>query len=518
MALQSFSERTLRGLKRLIRAEGERRTPDAQPLATSQQVAYVTITGAEDSGYFPANATLWNSVDEAWDDFGAVWCFAAVGAIDPDDASVEYLGLRFGDFTIGGDTRPVFVVGGAGSSTVEELDGTPAYSGITRFIFDQTDGFALSQPAANQVRIDLLPTLAVETLDTFSSYAAISKLIFDQEDGFELSQPAANQVRIDLLPAAATQIGVVDLVEDQQLGAGRKKVEGLLSSFNVSVSGAGGDTDLIVSLGDVPGTGVPPGSSPGLYLKGSGVTPESFGVLYHLGESVLTLQSRDEREASTDDRTSAYLELDCNGTTWARLRLGWNRPYTGGTVGQPHYGIYNYAILDWSDGTTTDVGDPLVTVDVVGGLVIGGSTSLASGSISDFAEAAQDAVGGILVDSGRIDLTYNDGTPSITADLISDTVTAGYLHAGATDVLFGRSSGGAGAGEEITCTSFARSLLDDADAAAALATLGIYQIATYTPSNVTTDRSYDANATTLDEIADVLGTLIADLQAAGVLA
>lgn len=36
---------------------------------------------------------------------------------------------------------------------------------------------------------------------------------------------------------------------------------------------------------------------------------------------------------------------------------------------------------------------------------------------------------------------------------------------------------------------------------------------TYTPSNVMADRSYDANSTTLDEIADVLGTLIADLQA-----
>jgi hypothetical protein len=40
--------------------------------------------------------------------------------------------------------------------------------------------------------------------------------------------------------------------------------------------------------------------------------------------------------------------------------------------------------------------------------------------------------------------------------------------------------------------------------------------ATYTESNVTADRSYDANATTLDEIADVLGTLIADLRAVGV--
>jgi len=41
--------------------------------------------------------------------------------------------------------------------------------------------------------------------------------------------------------------------------------------------------------------------------------------------------------------------------------------------------------------------------------------------------------------------------------------------------------------------------------------------ATYTPSNVTTDRTYDANATSLDEIADILGTLIADLKTHGVL-
>lgn len=45
----------------------------------------------------------------------------------------------------------------------------------------------------------------------------------------------------------------------------------------------------------------------------------------------------------------------------------------------------------------------------------------------------------------------------------------------------------------------------------------IVRPSTYTPSNVTTDRVYDANATTLDEIADVLGTLIADLQSLGLI-
>jgi hypothetical protein len=39
---------------------------------------------------------------------------------------------------------------------------------------------------------------------------------------------------------------------------------------------------------------------------------------------------------------------------------------------------------------------------------------------------------------------------------------------------------------------------------------------TYTATNVTTDRSYDANSTTLDEVADVLGTLISDLRAKGI--
>ena len=37
----------------------------------------------------------------------------------------------------------------------------------------------------------------------------------------------------------------------------------------------------------------------------------------------------------------------------------------------------------------------------------------------------------------------------------------------------------------------------------------------YTPTNVVTDRSFDANATTDDEQADVQGTVIADLQQLG---
>lgn len=39
----------------------------------------------------------------------------------------------------------------------------------------------------------------------------------------------------------------------------------------------------------------------------------------------------------------------------------------------------------------------------------------------------------------------------------------------------------------------------------------------YTVTNASTDRTYNANSTTLDELADVLGTLIADLQTSGII-
>lgn len=48
--------------------------------------------------------------------------------------------------------------------------------------------------------------------------------------------------------------------------------------------------------------------------------------------------------------------------------------------------------------------------------------TLTASKISDFDEAAQDAVGNILTDSSRIDFTYTDGTPSITADIVAGSI------------------------------------------------------------------------------------------------
>ena len=126
--MQDFSDRTLRKIKALIRAERGRETPDDAPLAIGQQVAYVTITGPEDTGYFPGKAVLWNTETETWDEFGDVWAFASVGTIEEDG---EYLGIRYGDFTIG-SARPVFVVVGAGIGT-DDLYGLRWQSDTTSY-------------------------------------------------------------------------------------------------------------------------------------------------------------------------------------------------------------------------------------------------------------------------------------------------------------------------------------------------------------------------------------------------
>lgn len=87
---------------------------------------------------------------------------------------------------------------------------------------------------------------------------------------------------------------------------------------------------------------------------------------------------------------------------------------------------------------------------------------------------------------------YIAGTPIVTGFSANEEVGI-YLN-GATDIYL---SGGAirfGAGLQINNVS--------------------QQV--YTVTNVTPDRTYDANATTIDEIADVLGTLLSDLITLGI--
>lgn len=106
-------------------------------------------------------------------------------------------------------------------------------------------------------------------------------------------------------------------------------------------------------------------------------------------------------------------------------------------------------LLKYYDGTTTiELGaaaglDTEGVQDIIGAMVSGNtesgiavtyddtggklnfSVSITSAAVSDFTEAAQDAVGTILTDSSTVDLTYNDAAGTITATVLDSPTVEG---------------------------------------------------------------------------------------------
>lgn len=72
-----------------------------------------------------------------------------------------------------------------------------------------------------------------------------------------------------------------------------------------------------------------------------------------------------------------------------------------------------FIVRSLAAGTGITIGDPSG---------VAGNPTISSTVTGYTAEAAQDDVGGILVDSSTIDFTYNDATPSITAAVIAGSI------------------------------------------------------------------------------------------------
>ena len=121
-----------------------------------------------------------------------------------------------------------------------------------------------------------------------------------------------------------------------------------------------------------------------------------------------------------------------------------------------------------------------------------------------------------FIDASSIDIEkINQGsTTKIGSGAISDgAITyAKIQNVSATDKLLGRSSAGSGSVEEIDCTSFARTLLDDATAADARTTLGIGAVAT---GNTIETSSISNNAVTFAKIQEVSSDILLGRSTAG---
>jgi hypothetical protein len=97
-----------------------------------------------------------------------------------------------------------------------------------------------------------------------------------------------------------------------------------------------------------------------------------------------------------------------------------------------------------SFGTATQVGT--FTVNAKGLITAASNTAIAvtSAAVTDFNEAAQDAVGGILTDTGTIDFTYNDAVNTISAIVVNNSITDTQLRTGAATSVIGRSANSTG--------------------------------------------------------------------------
>lgn len=111
------------------------------------------------------------------------------------------------------------------------------------------------------------------------------------------------------------------------------------------------------------------------------------------------------------------------------------------------------AVTPASYGSATQVAT--FTVDAYGRLTAASNATIAltDTNISNFDEAAQDAVGTIFTDTATINFTYTDATPSITADVIDNSITLAKMATMNTDRLLGRDTAGVGNVEEISLTA-----------------------------------------------------------------
>lgn len=139
-----------------------------------------------------------------------------------------------------------------------------------------------------------------------------------------------------------------------------------------------------------------------IYIDQSGGTSDTYGVLAGTIDGVNAVFTVSQASYAT-----GTLKVWLNGQL---MTQGTGEDFVETT---PASGTFTF--------NTAPASGSLITVEYQ--LVAVNSSSIVTTTTID--ELAQDAVGGILVDSSEIDFTYTDATPSITAALKTTTVAAG---------------------------------------------------------------------------------------------
>jgi|694.fasta_scaffold31911_12 hypothetical protein len=189
------------------------------------------------------------------------------------------------------------------------------------------------------------------------------------------------------------------------------------------------------------------------------------------------------RRSGTASATPSALEHGEIAINYADGKVFWKNAsdvITSFTFQSYALASHTHAASDITSGTLDAARLPLATTGAAGAVIVGTGLGVSSGTVSvTYGTSSTSACRG---DDSRLSDTRTPTDGSVTtAKLANDAVTyAKIQNVSATDRLLGRSSAGAGDVEEITCTSFGRSLISSADAPAARTTLSVQPTASPT--------------------------------------
>lgn len=113
---------------------------------------------------------------------------------------------------------------------------------------------------------------------------------------------------------------------------------------------------------------------------------------------------------------------------------------------------YFFTWLKTVDGAGSGLDADLLDGISSAGFAAASHTHVAA-DVTDFTEASQDVIGGLLITAGDLTWTYNDGANTLSAAIAANAVTYAKMQdVSATQRLVGRNTAGAGDPEEVTAT------------------------------------------------------------------
>lgn len=395
------------------------------------------------AGYVPGEPT---------DNYLAFWdgTLGKLGAISPASVGAVSSVSSGGDgIAVSPTTGAVLVSPDDDLAAIEALTGTgiPARTAA--------DTWAMRNVAGTTDRIDVTNpagTAGDPTIDIASTYAGQASITTVGTIGTGTWNGSTLQVGYG-------GTGRTSLTSDGYVtGAGASAVGGITGSDQVA--GWNGTTPSAISAGS--GVTISGGT---ISATGSGGTVTDVTATSPISSSggATPNITHDDSAVTPGSHTYASVTVDQKGHVTA-VSSG-TSPVTSVGASSP---------LSSSGGATPtiSIGSTIQVAD--GGT---GRTTLTASAI--LLGAGTSAIGALPISTAEYPVKMNAGGTAFevaqlaTAGIADDAVTYAKIQdVSATDKLLGRSTAGAGVIEEIACTSFARTILDDADAATVRATIG----------------------------------------------